>query len=129
MRVKGQLVDLAVVLVQLGQLDAGAVKIVQHNLAIGGGGSNVGAVVAMRPLDVVDLERVAMPGWRGDTAGLVVGGIIDDGGAQVGLLSTLGTCDADGLEDLSASEDCMCPLMIDVHGADVKAGFVACILR
>lgn len=129
MRVEGQLVDLAVVLVQLGQLDAGAVEIVQHNLAIGGRGGDVGAVAAMRPLDIVDLEGVAVPGWRGGGAGLVVRGIVDDGGAQVGLLGALGASDADGLEDLAASEDGMCPLLIDVDGADVKAGLVACILR
>lgn len=128
-RVEGQLVDLAVVLVQLGQLDAGAIEIVQHDLAVGGGGGNVGAVVAMRPLDVVDLERIAVPGWRGGRAGLVVRSIVDDGGAQIGLFGALGASDADGLEDLSASEDGMCPLLIDVDGADVKAGLVACILR
>lgn len=60
MGVEGKLVHLARVLVQPGELDGGAVQIIEDDFAIGSGGGNVGAELAVRPFDIVDAKAVAM---------------------------------------------------------------------
>jgi hypothetical protein len=47
MRIKGDLMDLASVLVQSSQLNARPVQVVQNDLAIGGGSCNMRAELAM----------------------------------------------------------------------------------
>jgi hypothetical protein len=121
MGVEGQLVNLAGVLVQANELDAGAVQIVEDDLAVGDSGGDVGIELAVGPLDILDAEAFTL-------ASMGVG-IVEDGGAQVGLVDNLGIMDADRLEDLLACEHGMGAVAVDVEGSDVEAGLVAGVVR
>lgn len=123
-RIEGEFVYLAGVLVQTGQLDACAIEVVQDDLAIGSGGGNVGVEVAMGPLDVLDGESRALPGM-----GMV--GIVDYGSTQVGVLDNAGVelLDAHRLEDVLAGEDGMGAFAVDVEGLDGQTRLVAGVLR
>jgi len=118
--VEGQLVDLAGVLVQARELDTGAVQVVEDDLAVGGGGGDVGGEVAVGPLDVMDAQAVALAG--------VGVGTVEDGGAEIDVVDDVGVVDADGLEDFLAGQDGMGALAVDVEGGEAEAGLVAGIL-
>jgi hypothetical protein len=119
--VEGQLMDLAGVLVQADEFDTGAIQIVEDDLAVGDSSGNVGAELAMRPLDVLDAESLTLASMRV--------GIVEDGGAQVGLVDNLGIVDADRLEDFLACKHGMGAVTVDVEGSNVETGLVAGVVR
>ena len=124
--VEGEAVDLARVLVQARQLDAGTVQVVEDDLAVGSRGGNVGAELAMGPLDIVDAEAVALAGRR--MRGCVCVGVREDSRAQVGVVDDAGVVDADRLEDLAAGEDGVGALAVGVEGGNVEARLVGGIV-
>ena len=105
------------------QLNASAIEVVQYDLSIGGSSGYMRAELAMGPLHIMDGEALTLPGMGGMALCS-----IDYGGAQIGILDDLGIIDADGLEDLLASEDGVCAVAVDVEGGNVQACFMACIL-
>ena len=120
-RIKCKLVHLAVVLVQAGELNARAVQVVENDLAVGCSSGDMRAELAVRPLHVMDAQALALAGM-----GIC---IVEHGSTQIGLVDNLGVLQADRLENLLASEDCMGALAVDVEGRDVEAGLMAGILR
>ena len=77
----------------------------------------------MGPFDVVDLESFTLAGSG------VVSCIVDNSSTEIGLFCTLGILDPDGLQDFASCKNCVGPLAVDVDGGNLKAGFMACILR
>jgi hypothetical protein len=126
-RIESELVHLAVVLVQAGQLNAGAIEVIEDDLAIGLSCRDVGVEVAVRPLDVVDAKTLALAGRRGSGDCRVLG-IVENSSTQVGVLEYLGALHAHRFEDLFACENGMGALAVDVEGRDVQARLVAGIL-
>lgn len=128
MRIECYLVNLTMMLMQSGQLYSRAIQIVQEDLPAGGCRGNVGTVLAMRPLNIVYLQSLPLPGgsprsrWN-------VGSIADNGSAEVDLLGAFGTGDSDRFENLAACKYGVGPLMVDVESSNLQACLVACILR
>lgn len=60
--VEGKLVYLTGVLVQASKLYAGTVEVVEDDLAVGSRRGNMGAKLAVGPLDVVDAQALALAG-------------------------------------------------------------------
>jgi len=121
MRVEGELVYLTRVLVQSGELYAGAVEVVQDDFAVCSSSRYMRAELAMRPFYVVDAQALALPGL-----GVC---IVEDGSAQIGLVDNPGILHADCFENFLASKDGMGAFTVDVEGRDVEACLMACILR
>jgi hypothetical protein len=99
------------VFMQPGQLYSRPAQIVDYHLAVGGGSCNVRAVIAMRPLHVMDVQCIPR-------SGSIMTVMVEDGSANVGFLGAGRSVDANGLKDVSASYDCMGAFATDVDGSD-----------
>ncbi len=62
MRIETDLMNLASMLVQAGQLYAGSVEIVKNNTSVRSGGGNRGVKSSMRPFDIVRCELILVLG-------------------------------------------------------------------
>jgi hypothetical protein len=105
------------------QLYAGPSQVVYDDFAVGGGGGHVGGTLPVRPLDVMQVERLSV-----HIAILAV--MVDDGSPDVVFLDARVAVDPNGVEHTFAGDDGMGPTAVDIKRRKLSAvrGFQAGIL-